>query len=356
MIEEKWLYQKTKTGSINQWRAWNEENKIFTQYGQIGGKLQTTVGKECIATNVGRSNFRDPISQAIFEVKAMYKNQIRLKYSESIDEAQKIRIQPMLANDGKKIQFDFPVDIQRKYDGLRCMTVWEDGKIKLLSRGNKFYSVKHIEDELEKILPLNTMADGELYVHGNSLQRINSLVKRDQLESLKIEYHIYDIPGKGNWVKRKQILNNINNQDNKSIKIVETFTVNSIEEIIIFHIKFIQEGYEGAIIRLHNGYYEFGKRSKSLLKWKEFEDKEFKIIDIDSGRGKMEECPIFMCQNDLNDRLFAVVPIGTMEERKKMFCRSNIGKILTVKFIGRTEDNIPKFAVGKNIRLSEDIP
>src|SRR3990172_8617415 len=91
------LYQKTKIGNINQWRAWNEGSKIFSEYGQISGKLQITPGTECIATNVGRSNERNPIQQAEFEVDAMYKRQLRLKYSETVEKAQEIRIQVMLA-------------------------------------------------------------------------------------------------------------------------------------------------------------------------------------------------------------------------------------------------------------------
>jgi len=353
-MESKILYQRTKTNAINQWRVYTIGNKLFTEFGQVGGKLQTTCGQECIATNVGRSNERNPIQQAEFEAEAMIKNQLRLKYSLTIDDAMETRVQPMLANDGKKVQLKFPVDVQRKYDGLRCMRVSKDGKNKLMSRGNKIYDVKHIKEELSKMFPDNVMTDGELYIHGVSLQTINSWVKREQIDTYKIEYHIYDMPGSGTWKERREYLKNI--KFNGCVKFVETFTVNSIEEIIRLHDQFIQEGYEGAIIRLHDGIYEFGKRSRSLLKWKNFEDKEFKIVGIKSGTGKMSECPIFACKNDINDKIFDVVPLGTMEERKILFTESNIGKMMTVKFIGRTEDGIPKFAVGKVIRSYEDMP
>ena len=347
---DRWLYQKTKTGATNIWRAWNEGSKIFTEYGQLGGKLQITVGTEAIATNVGRSNERNPVQQAEFEVEAMYKNQLRLKYSETVEESSNTRIQPMLASDGHKVKFTFPVDVQRKYDGLRCMRV-EGGK--LLSRGNKTYSVKHIEEELSRLFPENVMTDGELYIHSISLQQLNSLVKKNQKDSINLEYHIYDIPGSGLWKDRKQRFPT--HYDAPHIHFVETFTVNSIKEIVKLHDQFIQEGYEGAIIRLPDGVYEFGKRSKSLLKWKVFEDKEFKIVGMKLGTGKMSECPIFACKNDINDKIFDVVPLGTMEARKEMLKESNIGKLLTVKFIGRTEDGIPKFAVGKVFRDEKDL-
>jgi len=150
-MNNKLLFQKTKTNAINTWRAWNEGNKIFTEYGQIGGKLQITPGTECIATNVGRSNERNPIQQAEFEVDAMYKRQLRLKYSETIEQAQEVRIQVTLALDGhdSKIDFTNGVDVQRKYDGGRTFTI--DGERVLYSRGNKIYNVRHITEELNGI-------------------------------------------------------------------------------------------------------------------------------------------------------------------------------------------------------------
>jgi len=352
-MKSKTLFQKTKTGAINQWRIYTIDNVIYTEYGQVGGKLQTTLGLECIATNVGRANERNPTQQAEFEAESQIKQQLRLKYSYTTEEACEVRIQPMLANDGKKAKLLFPVDVQRKYDGLRCLAVWEDGDLKLRSRGNKPYTITHIEKELAKIIPEGVMTDGELYIHGMSLQQINSLVKKDQTESLKLEYHIYDAPGEGTWIERRKKLEALNFND--TIKFVETFTVNSVEEIVKLHDQFIQEGYEGAIIRLHTGLYEFGKRSRSLLKWKNFEDAEFKIVGMSVGTGKMSECPIFICKNNINDLTFNVVPLGTMEARKEMLLQDNIGKLLTVKFIGRTEDGIPKFGVGKVIRLAKDL-
>lgn len=354
MYNNIWLYQKTKTGATNVWRAWNEDSKIFTEYGQLEGKLQKTVGTDCIATNEGRANYRDPISQAIFEVDAMYKNQLRLKYSETLIETQSVRIQVMLAADGHKVRFKFPVDVQTKYDGGRTFTI--DGNRVLYSRGNKTYTVKHITEELKTMFPSDMMTDGELYIHGVPLQKIMSLIKKPQIQSNDIEYHIYDIPSDKSWNERKKILNSFKSSGH--IKIVETYVANNMEELVAFHDKFVTDGFEGAIIRVNDPEigYEFGKRSRLLLKWKAFEDSEFKIIGIKTGTGKMSECPIFLCQNDINDKTFDVVPLGTMEQRKEMLNNSNIGKSLTVKFIGRTEDGIPKFGVGKIVRDTKDLP
>lgn len=350
------LYQKTKTGSINQWRVYTVGNIIYTEYGQIGGQLQTTPGTPCITTNVGRSNERNPIQQAEFEAQSMYNDKLRLKYSTTIEQAQIVRIQPMLALDGKKVKFSFPVKLQRKYDGVRAIKILIDGEQKLLSRGNKIYSVQHIEDELKRMFLPEVMTDGELYCHGVPLQKILSWVKRPQLDSLKIEYHIYDIPNSKPWSERQTELESLRIPEDSCIKIVKTYSVNSMDELNKLHDQFIEEGYEGAIIRLDGKEYEFGKRSKYLLKWKMFEDSEFKIIGIESGSGKMEDCAIFICQNDLNNKTFKVVPTGSFELKKEMMDSSNIGKMLTVRFKGRSEDLLPKIAVGVCIRTPEDLP
>lgn len=340
------LYQKTKTGAINSWRVYTIGDTLYTEFGQVDGKMQTTIGTVCVATNVGKSNERNPKQQATFQAEAMIKDQLRLKYSTTIESASEIRVQPMLAQDGHKSTLPNILDVQIKFDGGRCMTT--DVERVLKSRGNKTYNVRHITEELKKMFPADVMTDGELYIHGVPLQKIMSLIKKPQLQSKDVEYHIYDLPSNKTWSERKTQLSSYKSSDH--IKIVETFQVDSIEKLNLLHDKFVLDGYEGAIIRLDGKGYEFGKRSSFLLKWKTFEDKEFKIISIGVGIGKMSECPIFTCQNDLNNLTFNVVPIGTMEVRKEMLDQNNVGKLLTVKFIGRTEDMIPKMAVGKTIR------
>ncbi len=348
------LYQKTKTRAINQWRVYTNGNMLYTEFGQMGGKLQTTCGTPCIATNVGRANERNPEQQAIFEAEALIKKQLRLKYSKTIEDAEKIRIQVTLALDGHEVKFNFPVDVQKKYDGGRTLTI--DGERTLYSRGNKIYPVQHITDELKAMFPSDIMTDGELYLHGVPLQTIMSYIKKSQIESKDIEYHIYDLPSDKCWAERKALLNTFKSSGH--IKIVETQTVNNMEELIALHDKFVADGFEGAIIRINDPKvgYEFGKRSSLLLKWKMFEDAEFKIIGIEAGTGKYTDTPVFICQNDKYDNTFSVVPKGTMEEKKAMFTNENIGKFLTVEFLGRTEEGKPKIAVGKGIRAEEDMP
>lgn len=352
-MQSKWLYQKSKTGKTVQWRVFTEDNYLFTEFGQVGGKLQTSAPQECFPTNVDRSNARNAQEQAEFEALALYNHKLDTKYSKTLEQSEITRISPMLAQDGKKVKFAFSVAVQRKFDGARALTIWEGGKPKLLSRGNKFYSVPHIEKQLAKILKPGQMLDGELYIHGMSLQQIMSYVKKNKPGSEKLQYHVYDVPSNKMWVQRSADLAQINFSGD--IVQVDTYIVDGMEELISYHDIFVKDGYEGAIIRLGDGLYEYGKRSRSLLKWKDFEDAEFLILGATPGVGKFAEVPIFTVQNNINDLTFNVTPTGTAEVRKEYMNPKYIGQYLTVRFKGRSEDGIPKIAVGKCIRPSEDM-
>ena len=66
-----------------------------------------------------------------------------------------------------------------------------------------------------------------------------------------------------------------------NIKLAETFEVNSKEELIEYHKKFMEEGYEGSIIRHSEEGYAVDKRSSSLLKFKDFHDIACTILGVE---------------------------------------------------------------------------
>jgi DNA ligase-1 len=101
--------------------------------------------------------------------------------------------------------------------------------------------------------------------------------------------------------------------------------------------------------------YLFKHRSTSLLKVKSFEDAEFKIIGGKEGQGREVGMVVFKCETS-NGTEFDVRPRGTAEERSLMWDNLNsyIGKPLTVKYQGLTDDGKPRFPVGLHIRPDWD--
>jgi ATP-dependent DNA ligase len=105
----------------------------------------------------------------------------------------------MLAGNYVPLAAKFPVDVQPKLDGLRCLVSADD--LVLRSRGGKIYSMPHIAEQLARILPTGVIADGELYIHGVPLQEIVSLVTRQQIMTSTVEFHIFDVLV-GDWQAR----------------------------------------------------------------------------------------------------------------------------------------------------------
>ena len=363
------LYHKSKTGKTVQWDIWTEGADIVTEYGQIDGKMQNA-RKTATPKNVGRANATTADEQAILEAKAMHKKRLDGKYSLSIEESNKEVFLPMLAAsfDKRKDKVTYPVDVQPKLDGVRCLAYWNGDSVKLMSRGGKQWECcDHIIRDLEMCLPKGWVLDGELYVHGKTFQEITKLVKKYRPgESEEVMFHVYDIPRTamlqdGLWRDRFNILSEkfygmLYEGKSTSVITVETYEANNEEEVYELQSKFLEEGYEGAIVREMDGDYRFGYRSNKLLKVKDFMDKEYEIVDYTTGVGRFEGCIIWICETENGDR-FKVVPQGTMEERRATYdtAGEHMGLLLKVKFFELTDDDIPRFPVGLGVRLPEDM-
>lgn len=279
----------------------------------------------------------------------------------------------MLAEKWKdhKDKIEYPVIVQPKLDGVRC-TAFKDstGKIRLMSRGGEYYQVPHIEKILEEYYNSNqnlVYFDGEIYKHGIPQQTISGAVRTEVDNNLFgdakqewLEYHIYDvIPMDYNLKQlnrellRTQIFRWFKKEDKlDNIKFVGSMIANSEEEVIALHDNYVDQGYEGAMVRDQEAEYLWSFRDKRLLKLKAFEDAEFEIIgyEIDPHKS-IGESFVFILKNDINDRTFKARPTGSNEMKEEWFKLMNhegsvhygglVGKNATVKFKGRSVDGIP---------------
>ncbi len=358
------LYHKGKQGEIRVWEVWTEDNIIYTKYGVLNGEMITSEGKKAFGKNSGKKNATTDVQQAELEAKSMWSFKKDRKYSETVEDASEPLLLPMLAKEYNPTKTVFPAFIQPKLDGVRCLAFWENDRIKLISRAGKEWEVaKHIADQVAKVLPKDSMFDGELYVHGHSCQTITSWVKKLRPETAKIEYHIYDMPVVNgddslSFMERNSYFESLGFSEHcENLKGVETINISSEEDVKRYEQSYIDQGYEGAILRSGECKYLFGYRNADLMKIKTFKDAEFEVIDVRDGSGKFEGCAIFVCRNDLNDKTFECTVSCSTEEKKRQFSSKNsyIGRKLTVKFFDRTDDNLPRFPVGKLFRDSKDM-
>lgn len=281
---------------------------------------------------------------------------------------------PMLAKAYTPEAARFPALVQPKLDGVRMLvSVDAEGNVgSLRSRTGK--SFDHLRDSMfpsNKKIGGRTVAvlDGELYAHGLGFQAIVSAVKNrrkaaallSSSSSSALRYHVYDIMTDDGallgYAKRHAILRRVVEAHPAwRVALVPTERARSAADVERLMERWHErEGYEGVMVRdsSDDAAYEPGRRSATLLKLKRFDDAEFEIVDVETAAGKDAGTAVFVCR--VGERTFRARPLGTLAERRQMLRDRPelIGKPLTVRYQGLTDDGIPRFPVGVAVRVYE---
>lgn len=279
------IYKYTTKGQVQQWQIVAENDSFYTIEGIVDGKLTKSFPTLCMGKNKGKKNETTNVQQAILEAAAKHKKKLDAGYNEILTSEAKF-FQPMLAHECIVEKLDFEgeeIYAQPKLDGLRA----DNYENAITSRNGKPYlSVPHLYQND------GVRLDGELYNHNyhDDFNKIVSLCKKQKpsieelAESEKIvQFWAYDLPShEGKFSKRYEALKEyVKNSKNKSIVLVPTIRVKSLEHLQQIHAENMENGYEGTIIRLDKPYEN--KRSKNLLKYKDFVDAEFKIVGAVEG-------------------------------------------------------------------------
>jgi len=361
------LYYKAKNGKLFTWHIWTEDNIIKLDFGYQDGKRR--LEKFAVnGKNIGHVNETSPTEQALAEATTRYNIKLSQKYSTSQEGIDNIKYLPMKAkifNDYKD-KIVYPVFIQPKYNGNRCLAVWIDNKLHLISRGNKLWNtnVPHIYSFLEKYQPKNIILDGELYNHYMNLPEINSRLKKyQQGKTEKLQFCVYDTVSLMDlqlpWSRQLEMLKlffNLLPKQNDPIVQSWTYHVNSLSELYAYERTLVSRGYEGLIIRNANGKYEFGYESENLLKFKSFIDDEFEVVNYSIMTGIVSGCVKWLCRAK-NEKTFTCSMKGSMLESRQYGLNGAqyIGKLLTVKYQGLNSNGIPNFPTGLYFRLENDL-
>ena len=254
---------------------------------------------------------------------------------------------PMLATHYDKSRVKFPCLVQAKIDGVRAVFCLIGSEVHILSRTGKEYNVPHLREWAERhktLLPL----DGEIYNHKElTFQQICSAVKCYSPWTNKLKYVVYDrpikdVPNKVRWA-------GIVFDDGQFVEHCLTVCAYSYDEIERWHDYFVQQGYEGAIIRNMDGKYIEG-RSNNLMKYKKFDTTEYRICGVHEESGKDKGTAIFLLESDGGQ--FYARPTGPMSLRAKYLAEKDsiIGKMCTVQHFGLTDAGVPRFPVALGIR------
>lgn len=395
------IYHENKEWSIEVDEVSSTHYIIRTEHGRIGGALVIHEKAITEGKNIGRSNETTPKEQALREAQRDFDKKMKSGYSPSSTSSSSlsastskvqtggvgsITIGPMLADryEPSKTELDFPVFIQPKLDGVRCLVYRNPVTNELVfqSRQNTPYTnpphieraVRHLRNSFADLVEDvdDVVLDGELYIHGREFREVSSIVgtlrpskeQRIHSELSRLEYHIYDwfflnrrntMPYSSRYETLRIAFSDTNRDHLSGLHLVETREAIALEEIFELHDYFTKRKYEGVMIRSRNGVYkQDGKtnRSKDLLKMKDFFDEEYEIVGYHEGAGYWKNTPVWECRSKETGRVFSVTPNGTFEDRARMFqnVESYIGRLLTVKYQEKSADGIPRFPIGVAIR------
>jgi DNA ligase-1 len=140
--------------------------------------------------------------------------------------------------------------------------------------------------------------------------------------------------------------------DSTPLVIVDTKYITTREQIDDVHHTYTGEGHEGTMYRTPSGPYKIRLRSRDLLKRKDFETEEYKIVDAVEADGKDKGTVIWVCETEEGGTRFNVRSRGTLSQRGKWWDErdEHIGKMLTVRFQNLSEFGVPRFPVGLTFR------
>lgn len=208
-----------------------------------------------------------------------------------------------------KHRLTLPFFVQPKLNGVRAL--YHLGRMQSRGLSNEEGKVwhpsvvSHITSELDRIVHHGWLLDGEMYLHGLSLQQINSAIAVKRVapssKTPSIQYHVFDIIDTNSlhlpFMERARLLETLREKlvihQARSVAVVPTAFVVLQGYDNTLYADYKQRGYEGIMYRDPSAPYGFAEectnkenRWKCLLKRKGWEDGEFEITDFQRTTGE----------------------------------------------------------------------
>lgn len=364
------LYKLDTKGKVRVWRGETGTDGNRWAWRSIAGlqdgKHVTSEWLFVEQKNLGRANETSLEEQANFEMMAEFKKKQDTGYFSNIDMIHTFdKFKPMLAEKYDEVPVNWSkgyVYSQPKLDGIRCIAR-ADG---LWTRsGKEIVAVPHIWESLKSFFAdyPDMILDGELYNHElkDDFNTIVSLVRKtkpkdeDLVKSKElVQYHVYDVyhlddinmPFRQREALRWKAHTNY-------IHIVPTMQVADPKSIDSLYEGYLEHGYEGQMVRTDVAY--ANKRTKDLLKRKEFLTDEFEVVELLEGLGNWQGCVKHLVLKLNDTTTFQAGIRGDLQTLGDMWKNQDKPDWVTLRYFTPTPDGIPRFPVvidwGKGKRL-----
>lgn len=279
-------------------------------------------------------------------------------------------MKPLKAFPFQEEKITYPCIVQPKLNGIRALYqngVFQSGD-EILFPSNL---LAHLAEELKNIDPA-IILDGELYVHGWTLQRINAAVNPNRrtisADTLEVGYHVFDIANSDlSQAKRIKLLKSLNLNTASFVKIcaVVTCVCNTATEANNFYLQSVQEGYEGIMYRINECPYttpnqkiwqhvlapgraryisDRNNRSHFMFKRKSWQDDDYVCRGFELTYGEKGEVGFILYCTTKNKKIFKISSGLTRKEVFDYAENPPINKIVKVKYLTLSEDGIPQNA------------
>lgn len=288
-------------------------------------------------------------------------------------------LKPMLCKMAKNVTdksiFNKKYFASRKIDGIRSLLYWDAINKCVRARSRTAidldFPLQHILTHplLIKLFEANPslILDGETYHHGLPLNRISGLCRSQKTatESEILEFYMYDIVDTEiTFIERLKKMLKIGKllhlgfdpyrvwkEGDLKIQLVPQVPISGWDNMMELHNKYVEEGWEGLVIRLADAKYGPGKRNNNMIKIKIYQDSEFKVIGYELGLRGVEDM-VFICITE-DGKQFKAKPMGDRETKQEYVDNFDTykGKYATCKYFTISEYGIPQQPCLVNFRF-----
>ena len=284
-----------------------------------------------------------------------------------------MRKKPMLAYpvSNKPIDYNEPVFMQPKLDGVRCIIQYErrvqpreDVVVAYSRTGKEWKNIDHILFNLKPWFALNpnVILDGELYNHNfkDNFEKIISMVRKTKptpearVESAEnVQFHCYDMIDETMTFEDRYNFVFDKLRDSYSVRTVVTTPIPNQYEAEEMHEVNMNSGFEGSILRTNDTY--ACKRSHNLRKFKDFHDTEATITGWVEGKGKRIGTIGKFLAVDSEGNEFGMPVMDKFKYLQDNFklMQGYVGKTATFTYFERTKANSYRHPLFKCIRNYE---
>ena len=250
------------------------------------------------------------------------------------------------------------VAVTTKMDGLRCSVIVENGQVIWITRQGKI--VEGLNDLTNAIKEITSekdcFIDGELLAVNNENLNSGELfsktvkIANSKLEDKKgLRFVMFDFLNINEYknekctlgyMGRRKMIEEIKDKDYTGlIDVVKLHTItDDVEEIYNILTRVVADGEEGLMLNYVDGMYEY-KRSKQILKVKEFFTADLQVIGIEEGTGRnLGRLGALIV--DYKDHAVKVGS-GFSDEEREYFWNNQmeiIGRVIEVKYFEQSKN------------------